>query len=67
MSFENKVILITGGSSGIGAHAGISLAKKRANVVLVGRNQNRLNEIIEQIKNSGSPNPLLKLSIISGR
>lgn len=59
MSFVNKVILITGASSGIGAGAAIHLARKGASIALVGRNQNRLNDVKEQITNAGGPNPLV--------
>lgn len=58
MNFEEKVILITGASSGIGADAAIHLAKLGAKVAIVGRNQKRLNEVAEQIKRSGAPTPL---------
>lgn len=58
MNFIEKVILITGGSSGIGADAARYLAKMGANVSIVGRNTARLNEVVEQINKSGSPAPL---------
>lgn len=58
MSFANKTILITGASSGIGAHAAQHLAKKGGNIALVGRNQERMNAVCEQIKCDGSPTPL---------
>ena len=35
MDFKNKIVLITGASSGIGKASAIQFAKKRANVVLV--------------------------------
>lgn len=59
MNFANKTILITGASSGIGAHAAQHLAKKGAKVALVGRNEERLNLVSEQIKNASSPVPLV--------
>ncbi len=65
MSFTNKVILITGASSGIGAHAAIHLASKGANIALVGRNQKRLNDVSEQIKSSGSSTPLIIVADVS--
>lgn len=58
MSFANKVILITGASSGIGAHAAVTLAKKGASVVLVDLNAERLKEVHEQIKSNGCHDPL---------
>lgn len=58
MSFDEKVVLIIGASSGIGADTARHLAKLGGKVSIVGRNEQRLNEIAEQIRNSGSPNPL---------
>lgn len=65
MSFLNKVILITGASSGIGAHAAIHLAKKGGSIAMVGRNQERLNAVSEQIKSDGSPDPLIIVADVS--
>lgn len=50
MSFENKVILITGASSGIGASLAIYFAKEKAKLALVGRNAQRFEEVVEKIK-----------------
>lgn len=58
MSFENKVILVTGASSGIGAGAARHMAKLGGRVALVGRNEVRLNKVADQIKNDGSQAPL---------
>lgn len=58
MSFNGKVILITGASSGIGADCARHLAKLGGIVAIVGRNEKRLNEVAEQIKKNGSPTPL---------
>lgn len=58
MSFNEKVVLITGASSGIGANAARHLAKLGAKVAIVGRNEKRLNEVVDEITKSGSPPPL---------
>lgn len=58
MCFANKVILITGASSGIGADAACHLARLGGKIALVGRNVDRLNSVAEQIKSSGAPTPL---------
>lgn len=44
--------------TGIGAAAARHLAKLGAKVVIVGRNEKRLNEVAELIKKDGSPTPL---------
>ncbi|CAH0595536.1 unnamed protein product [Chrysodeixis includens] len=46
--FANKVILITGGSSGIGAAAVECFAKEGASVVFVGRNEAKLKAVAER-------------------
>lgn len=44
MSFENKVVIITGSSSGIGAGAAIHFSKLKAKLVIVGRNAEKLSD-----------------------
>ena len=44
-SIENKNILVTGATSGIGRATAIACAELGANVIAVGRNQERLNEL----------------------
>lgn len=53
MSFEGKVILITGASSGIGAACAEYFAKEGALLSLVGRNPDKFAKVIENIANSG--------------
>jgi NAD(P)-dependent dehydrogenase (short-subunit alcohol dehydrogenase family) len=45
----NKTILVTGASSGIGREVAVVLAKMGANVVINGRNKDRLNDVYLQI------------------
>lgn len=51
--FKDKKIVVTGASSGIGRSAAIQLAEKGAEVLLVARRQEGLNEVVEIIKNAG--------------
>ena len=51
--FQNKVILITGATSGLGATAAISLAGKGANVAITGRREEQGNAVLERIKAAG--------------
>ena len=47
---KNKVALITGGSSGIGYSIAESFLKNGASVIIVGRNQEKLLEAVENLK-----------------
>ncbi|XP_068623736.1 3-oxoacyl-[acyl-carrier-protein] reductase FabG-like [Battus philenor] len=53
MSFLNKVVIVTGSSSGIGAATAIEFSKEGAHVVLVGRNKEKLKNIRNQCVNVG--------------
>jgi len=46
-SLENKTVLVTGASSGIGKAIALECAKMRANVIITGRNEERLNQTFE--------------------
>lgn len=51
MSFNDKVVIVTGSSSGIGAATAIKLSKDGAKVVLVGRNQTKLDQVAKKCNN----------------
>ena len=48
-SLEGKTILITGASSGIGRRCAVDCAKMGAKVVAIGRNQERLDSVFEEM------------------
>ena len=50
MDFKNKVVLITGASSGIGKETAIEFAKLGANVVLVARRKEKLEQVENELK-----------------
>lgn len=52
-SLENKTILITGASSGIGRQCAIDCSKMGAKVVLIGRNKERLDDTFSQLEGDG--------------
>ncbi len=52
-SLDNKTVLITGASSGIGRQCAIDCSKMGAKVVLVARNEDRLNETRSQMEGDG--------------
>lgn len=53
-SLEGKRIIVTGASSGIGQQCAVSCAAMGASVVLIGRNQERLGNVLQQINDINS-------------
>jgi NAD(P)-dependent dehydrogenase (short-subunit alcohol dehydrogenase family) len=47
---DDKVVLITGGTGGIGKQAAIQLLQQGAQVVLVGRNEAKTKAVVEELK-----------------
>ncbi len=62
-SLEGKTILITGASSGIGRSTAIECSRLGARVVIVGRNEERLNETLSQL--SGEGHVIIKAELTS--
>ena len=50
MDFKNKIILITGASSGIGRESAIEFAKLGATIVLISRNKGNLEKVANELK-----------------
>ncbi len=50
MDFKNKTVLITGTSSGIGKQTAIEFAKLGANIVLVARRKEKLDELANELE-----------------
>lgn len=50
LNLENKIILITGASSGIGKSCAIEFAKLKANLVLAARRLDRLEKLADELK-----------------
>ena len=50
MDFKNKVVLITGASSGIGRESAVEFAKLGANIILVSRTKEKLEQVADELK-----------------
>ncbi|KRG11295.1 SDR family oxidoreductase [Staphylococcus sp. NAM3COL9] len=66
MTIENKVIIITGASSGMGKANALRLSKKGAKVVLGDINKERLEEVTKLIKDEGN-SVISKVTDVSNR
>jgi len=53
MSFSDKVVLVTGGTSGIGRETALQFAKAGAKVVLAGRRTEEGQAVVDLIKADG--------------
>ncbi|CAH0589016.1 unnamed protein product [Chrysodeixis includens] len=63
--FHDKVVLITGASSGIGAACALTFAKSSASLALVGRNADNLNKIAKQCEKLNQLQPLVIVADIT--
>jgi NAD(P)-dependent dehydrogenase (short-subunit alcohol dehydrogenase family) len=61
LQMESKTVLVTGASSGIGRSTAILLSQLGARVVLVGRNQDRLQETLSAMAGTGHQQALFDL------
>ncbi|MBU26066.1 MAG: YciK family oxidoreductase [Gammaproteobacteria bacterium] len=57
--FDQQVILVTGASSGIGRALALELAKRGATTILLGRNEDELNKVYDEILTVGGPTPAI--------
>ena len=52
--FENKVVWITGGGSGIGRALALAFANEGASVAVSGRREERLHEVVQELQARGA-------------
>ena len=63
VAMKDKVVIITGGSSGIGKALAIAFGEMGAKVVITGRNEERLNEVGQALDSIKAPNMCLTLDV----
>ena len=56
---KDRVVLITGSSSGIGAATALEFATKGSRLSLVARNIEKLEEVADKCRKAGSPDVLI--------
>ena len=54
MNLQNKTIVITGASDGLGREIALKLAKEKTNLILIARNQEKLSEVEKECLNLGA-------------
>lgn len=63
MELNNKIALVTGGGSGLGAAAGKALAAAGAEVILIGRTPHELDKVADAIRDAGGKALTLKADV----
>jgi NAD(P)-dependent dehydrogenase (short-subunit alcohol dehydrogenase family) len=66
MRLENKVALITGGTSGIGEATALLFAKEGAKVAITGRDEKRGQAVVERITNDGGKAIFMRSDVRKG-
>jgi len=62
-NYNNKVVIITGASSGIGKACAFEFARQGAKIVLASRNENELKKIEDEIKKQGGDAIFVKTDV----
>lgn len=65
MSFQDKVVLITGGTSGIGEASAVLFAKQGAKVVIAGRREQLGEAVVKRITSAGGSAVFVKADVTS--
>ncbi|MCS7317694.1 MAG: SDR family NAD(P)-dependent oxidoreductase [Candidatus Dojkabacteria bacterium] len=63
MKFKDKVVVITGASTGIGRSVALRIAKDRAKIVLVARSLDKLQLLQNEVSNCGSESTIYSLDL----
>jgi NAD(P)-dependent dehydrogenase (short-subunit alcohol dehydrogenase family) len=63
MRFENKVVLVTGGNFGLGRGIAHRFAREGAKIAIVARNEERANEVVQELIELGSEAVFFKADV----
>ena len=64
---HNKVILITGGTSGIGRATALLAAQRGYQIVIAGRSEQKAQQVVEEVKATGAPIHFIQTDIADAR
>ena len=59
IQLDDRVILITGAGDGIGKAVALACAERGASIILLGRTVHKLEQVYDEIKNNGWPEPAI--------
>lgn len=62
MDFQDKTVIVTGASSGVGRETAIQLSKAGAHVILIARREEKLKEVLSNMQGSGHTYMVLDIS-----
>ncbi len=62
-TFEGKVTIVTGGSSGLGAAAALQFAREGAKVVIAARRNDKSEAVVRQIEELGTEGLFLQTDV----
>jgi len=65
IDFEQKYVIVTGATSGIGRAISLELSRQNARVILVGRDESRLAETMNNMEGTGHHTLCLDLSLVA--
>jgi len=60
---QNKTVIVTGGSKGIGKNIALSFAELEANVIIMGRNEKDLNQTLSELNEFPGKNQAMQVDV----